>query len=408
MNLFKIPRQITYTIIPLSLIIMGDSILYVILPTNYEFFEINSYLSLPYEFWIGFILSINRFIRFFSNIFSVKIFKFFGFRNTIYIACFLGAGSTLFYALFKGVLLLILARIIWGFSYSLFRLGYQLKVFSFSVNNYGKYLGYCLGIQRTGSFLVVTLGVLISIKFGIYLTLILLSLLIIPALIISYFIKNLEMSKYTPGKINWNLIYNDQKNNIRNKIITISFFKFTSSFTSNGLAIATITPFLLSINKDLYNVETIIAIAGFVVGFRWIADIFFGIIFGTISDKFGRKINILFSSSLMIICILFSISGISFYLSIISLVLMFFFSVSLETSLDALLGEISPENQKSSIISRYSTWQDLGAALGPMIGFIIASGLGISFGYYLSIFMFFLCIIPFVRLFTNQEKQNYP
>ena len=265
MSIFKIPKQITYTIIPLSLLIMGDSILYVILPTNYEFFQINSYLGLPFEFWIGFILSINRFIRFFSNIFSVKVFKYFGFRNTIYIACFLGAGSTLFYALFKGVLLLVLARIIWGFSYSLFRLGYQLKVFSFSANNYGKYLGYCLGVQRTGSFLVVTLGVLISIKFGIYFTLILLSLLIIPALIISYFINNLDVSKYTQNKINWNLVYNDQKNNIRNKIITISFFKFTSSFTSNGLAIATITPFLLSINKDLYNIETIIAIAGFIV-----------------------------------------------------------------------------------------------------------------------------------------------
>ncbi len=404
MSIFKIPKQITYTIIPLSLLIMGDSILYVILPTNYEFFQINSYLGLPFEFWIGFILSINRFIRFFSNIFSVKVFKYFGFRNTIYIACFLGAGSTLFYALFKGVLLLVLARIIWGFSYSLFRLGYQLKVFSFSANNYGKYLGYCLGVQRTGSFLVVTLGVLISIKFGIYFTLILLSLLIIPALIISYFINNLDVSKYTQNKINWNLVYNDQKNNIRNKIITISFFKFTSSFTSNGLAIATITPFLLSINKDLYNIETIIAIAGFIVGFRWVADIFFGIIFGTISDKFGRKINILLSSTLMIVCILLSISGISFYLSIISLVLMFFFSVSLETSLDALLGEISPENQKSSIISRYSTWQDLGAAVGPIVGFIIASGLGISFGYYLSIFMFFLCILPFMKLFTNQEE----
>lgn len=404
MSIFKIPKQITYTIVPLSLLIMGDSILYVILPTNYEFFQINSYLGLPFEFWIGFILSINRFIRFFSNIFSVKVFKYFGFRNTIYIACFLGAGSTLFYALFKGVLLLVLARIIWGFSYSLFRLGYQLKVFSFSANNYGKYLGYCLGVQRTGSFLVVTLGVLISIKFGIYFTLILLSLLIIPALIISYFINNLDVSKYTQNKINWNLVYNDQKNNIRNKIITISFFKFTSSFTSNGLAIATITPFLLSINKDLYNIETIIAIAGFIVGFRWVADIFFGIIFGTISDKFGRKINILLSSTLMIVCILLSISGISFYLSIISLVLMFFFSVSLETSLDALLGEISPENQKSSIISRYSTWQDLGAAVGPIVGFIIASGLGISFGYYLSIFMFFLCILPFMKLFTNQEE----
>ncbi|GIS30705.1 MAG: hypothetical protein Ct9H90mP2_10880 [Dehalococcoidia bacterium] len=54
----------------------------------------------------------------------------------------------------------------------------------------------------------------------------------------------------------------------------ISFFKFTSSFTSNGLAIATITPFLLSINASIYSKEVIIAIAGFIVGFRWIADIF--------------------------------------------------------------------------------------------------------------------------------------
>lgn len=406
MNLFSlnIPRQISYTIIPLSLIIMGDSILYVILPTNFEFFGITSYMGIPYEFWIGFILSINRFVRFFSNIISVKIFTKLGFRSTIFFACFLGAGSTLFYALFKGVILILIARIIWGFSYSLFRLGYQLKVFSFSVNDYGKYLGYCLGVQRTGSFLVVTLGVLMSIKFGIYFTLIILSLLIIPALLVSFFIKDLDLSKFSPSKINWNLSYNDQDKYLKNKIINISFFKFSSSFTSNGLAIATITPFLLSINKNFYNVETILAIAGFIVGFRWIADIFFGIIFGTISDKFGRKINIIISTFLMIIAILLSLSGINFYLSIVCIVLMFFFSVSLETSLDSFLGEISPEKQKSSIVSRYSTWQDLGAALGPMVGFIFATNLGISFGYYLSIFMLAICIISFLKIFTNQEN----
>ena len=65
---FLIPRQLTFTIVPLALIIMGDSILYVVLPTNFEFFKIDSYLGIPYEFWIGFILSINRFVRFFSNI----------------------------------------------------------------------------------------------------------------------------------------------------------------------------------------------------------------------------------------------------------------------------------------------------------------------------------------------------
>ncbi len=45
---------------------------------------------------------------------------------------------------------------------------------------------------------------------------------------------------------------------------------FTSSFTSNGLAIATITPFLLSINASIYSKEVIIAIAGFIVGLKFI------------------------------------------------------------------------------------------------------------------------------------------
>ena len=73
LDILKVPSQIIYTIIPLGLIIMGDSILYVILPSNPEFFEIKKFLGIESEFWIGFILSINRFVRFFSNVLSVKI-----------------------------------------------------------------------------------------------------------------------------------------------------------------------------------------------------------------------------------------------------------------------------------------------------------------------------------------------
>ncbi len=70
----------------------------------------------------------------------------------------------------------------------------------------------------------------------------------------------------------------------------------------------------------------------------------------------------------MIVAIIIAITGLNFYLSVFCLVLMFFFSVSLETSLDALLGQLSPEQEKSSIVSRYSTWQDIGAAMGPLVG----------------------------------------
>ena len=139
-NIFNIPSQIVYTILPLGLIIMGDSILYVILPSNSDFFGINQFLGIDSVFWIGFILSINRFVRFFSNVLSVNIIKNIGFRNSMFLATFAGAGSTLGYVALKGVFLIVLMRIVWGFSYSLFRLNYQLKVFSYEAKNYGKYI----------------------------------------------------------------------------------------------------------------------------------------------------------------------------------------------------------------------------------------------------------------------------
>ena len=105
----------------------------------------------------------------------------------------------------------------------------------------------------------------------------------------------------------------------------------------------------------------------------------------------------------MLGAIIIAISGLNFYLSVSCLVLMFFFSVSLETSLDALIGQLSPEEEKSSIISRYSTWQDIGSAMGPLVGFIIAIGFGVQFGYILSLVMFAICLFVFYRLFLIES-----
>ena len=191
----------------------------------------------------------------------------------------------------------------------------------------------------------------------------------------------------------------DQNIDIRKNIFIISMFKFSSSFTSNGLAIATITPFLISINDNVFSYEFIIMLAGLVVGFRWMADIVFGIIFGALSDKFGRRFNIIISSVLILFAIIIAISSISFYISIACIILMFFLSVSLETSLDAQIGEASPEKEKSSIISRYSTWQDLGAAFGPILGFIIGSYFGINYGYIFSIILIFISLYFYLKTF---------
>ena len=399
----NIPSQIVFTIIPLGLIIMGDSILYIILPSNYEYFQIKEFLGIDGGFWVGFILSINRFIRFFSNIFSVKVIKSLGLKNTMYFASILGAGSTFGYAVLKGVFLIIIMRIIWGISYSLFRLCYQLKIFSYDSSNFGINIGFCLSVQRLGSFIAVTFGVYLATVFGLFNILFLLSIFLIPAFIIITKIKEIDLARVSDNKLRWNLLFFDYSDLLRRNILLLSFFKFSSSFTSNGLAIATIIPFLISINKS-YSVESIILIAGLIVGFRWIADIISGIIFGYLSDKFGRKKNIITSSIIMIVAIIFSISGIEFYLSIFCIVMMFFLSVSLETSLDSQLGDISPNKQKSSILSRYSTWQDLGAAFGPIIGYTIGIYLGVQYGYIFSLILIFLCLYFYTLKFKSSTN----
>ena len=171
------------------------------------------------------------------------------------------------------------------------------------------------------------------------------------------------------------------------------------------MAIATIIPFLVSVQNNSFELDYIVGIAGFIIGFRHIADIFFGVIFGSISDRFGRKINILISTFLMLGAIIIAISGLNFYISVFCLVLMFFFSVSLETSLDALIGQLSPE-KKIQYSFRYSTWQDIGAAMGPLVGFMIAIGYGVQFGYILSLIMFSICLIGFYKLFLKESNSS--
>ena len=93
--------------------------------------------------------------------------------------------------------------------------------------------------------------------------------------------------------------------------------------------------------------------------------------------------------------IIIAILKLDFFVTVLCLILMFFVSVSLETSLDALFGEIVDEKSRSVEVSKYSTWQDLGAAMGPIIGYLIASSLNVTFGYIVSIILIIIASYMF-------------
>ena len=66
------PKQFLYTVIPFACVVLGDSLIYLILPLSPEEFGIKDYWGLKLAFWIGIALSINRFVRIFTNFLASK------------------------------------------------------------------------------------------------------------------------------------------------------------------------------------------------------------------------------------------------------------------------------------------------------------------------------------------------
>lgn len=99
-----------------ALCILGDSMLYVVLPTHWQ----EAGLTSLWE--VGALLSINRFIRVPLNPIVSRLYKKLSHRTGIILAILLSAMATASYGI-SGFWFLLLMRAIWGIAWTFLRLG---------------------------------------------------------------------------------------------------------------------------------------------------------------------------------------------------------------------------------------------------------------------------------------------
>ena len=75
-----VPAGMVFAVAPTAAVIMGDSLMYVVLPVAAVEFGAGDQFGLAASFWIGLALSINRFIRLISNAFAASVYQRFGVR----------------------------------------------------------------------------------------------------------------------------------------------------------------------------------------------------------------------------------------------------------------------------------------------------------------------------------------
>ncbi|MEE1555742.1 MAG: MFS transporter, partial [Alphaproteobacteria bacterium] len=134
----------------LSLALLGDALIYIVLPVNAEAFGVG--LA-----WVGILLAANRIVRTFSYGMIAVLGERIGIRNLCILATVTAIVSTAMYGLVAGWAALLVARILWGLSYGallLAALGYAAS----DRARTGSRVGVSRAIEQVGPLLALTVG----------------------------------------------------------------------------------------------------------------------------------------------------------------------------------------------------------------------------------------------------------
>ncbi|WP_442599958.1 MFS transporter [Neobacillus sp. D3-1R] len=367
-----------------AICLAGDSMLYIVLPTHWKEVGLTSLVQ------VGILLSVNRFVRLPLNPLIGYIYKKVNLRNGILLAVILSGITTISYGLVDNFSIWIILRSIWGLAWSLFKLGGYLLILQYSQDtNRGNFMGTYNGLYRLGSLFGMLLGGLLSDLFGIK--------LISMFLGISAFLSIPIIIRYIPKSI---------QSNERNEYKT-SFLKNIGSFLNRKLIMILLTAFLLVMildgmltatlsyiieakftNKiDVFRIVVGAAtLAGFIQALRWGIAPFVVPVVGNMLDKTKQKnrmlVFFLFCAFILLVVIPLDIPLI-YWLPILFVHVLI--ASVLTMVMDTFVGDYaSKTSNKIVIMTIFTIIVDLGAALGPILGFTLEQKMGLIHLFWLA------------------------
>lgn len=377
-----------------GLSIMGDSLLYSILPLE----AANLGISLPQ---VGILLSANRLIRLFSNTWASSLYERLGPRAPFIISAILGAVATILYGIGWGFVALLIARIIWGIAWSGLRQGGYQAIWAMGDHVKGRTTGILFGIVRLGSAIGVLIGGYLYDGFGYgtaIAAVITMALLAVPV----------------AGIVRWpssedEMIFEPNKEPRFEKVMNRAapFYRLDKQFHNlvqgwlsilekpvhrwligttfcdlllNSIVIATTSLFIASKLGSDQSVLTlgigVATVTGILHGVRWLTDLVVGPFLGHLSDLWGQP-----QIALGILCILLlSLVGavtLPALWAVACLFLVLMSKGSLYVVLSAAASGAATETTRPHLfMSTYATASDAGSAIGPLVAFSIGSAIG--------------------------------
>lgn len=321
---------------------MGDAFLYAYLPANYQHIGISS-------FWVGVILSVNRFTRLFLNGRVAWFLSSKGLKAVTVTAILLASLTTASYGWISIVPLWILARVLWGISFSTLRLGNTL--YALEHQRKGMALGMSRALTELGPVLALLLGPLLLGYVGEGFTFLTFGLISMTGLLLVLPLSSLKID------------------NVSKKDLQLSFpssfniLVLVNAFISEGVLVV----LLVRLIQDEQTLVNELALVGALLGYRRMSLVLFSPVSGWLSDKWSFQKVSIYATVLSTVGLL----SILFGATVTGLIVVFTFSAINASA--ATGGAIGSGGLFIKEVSDNATWRDTGTAIGAFAGAILLS-----------------------------------
>ena len=376
----RIPTPVLIVSAAVAVSLFGDSMLYAVMPASPERWGLSVGL-------VGVLLSANRLVRLATNPLAAYLFERFGRQAPFAAALLLSVLTTLTYGWVTAFALLLAARMLWGFAWSILRLGgYWTVLDEARDTNRGLLMGVYGAIARSGSLVGVVAGAVLADSIGHDWTLTIFA--VATALgAIAWFASTQGGRAASPAgqrarpdaKGGLGAVLRDPQ------LLSIGASGLSSALVFSGLLTASLGFYL----RERYGDEVALAglaisvasFTGIALGLRFVLDFLLAPLAGYLSDRAGRPPLTLtaFGAGLLGLVALATAPPLGVVL--VALGIGFAASTTLTVLLEARAGDLAPPERRSAVMSTYATFHDLGAALGPLVGLSVGTLGALRWGY---------------------------
>jgi MFS family permease len=412
----------------LGAVILGDSMIYNVLPTGVESFGVSVEL-------VGVLLSANRVVRFVSNSVAAWVIERFGIILPLSISIVIAIGTSAMYGLAQGFAILLAARILWGIAFSVFRLsGFLVTIEETQESNRGRIMGFYTSGARTGSIIGVLVGGLLFDLAGKTVSFLAVSafgFLAIPAVIAlardmnrggstrgsrkqtgsSPPVKTDELETPSRPMLKQNWLWNVLVSPVpelsrfqRRQILIASMTYFAFHTVMSGILVGSMGYFLSQKLPDGLTIAGVaIGIAtlnGLIISTRWASGLA-APYFGYLGDRYGRDKIVIISVPICLVSLMLLAFPASLLATVLFLPLAFAATGASITALDATVGGLAPVNRRAIVMSRYATWQDVGSAIGPLVAYAVLGFASLSLVYIGGAVLMVLALVVFASVFSR-------